>query len=745
MADDRYEIWLAEKIWELVPAIYRHEDGLGDRPGTLRALVEIMAEQGALLRRSQDRLWEDQSVETADDWAIPYIADQVATRLVSALNPRGRRVDVAKTVYYRRRSGTLRVLEELASDIAGWESKVVEEFRRLARARHGLDPAPGALAGRFRGRFSGTPPGGTADLRRPLSAEATGGPFDEFHYTPDVRRPLGRSGLRGIHKLGVHLFRLVSYRIEHGTPGSATDAATGDTVRTFDPSGRDIPLFNPAARPERWDDWVSALEWELPVPMRCRILGHAEYVITDEVIGALRSETGLSAAHAATLQPYRDVRFRDESSMLTVLRSLPSAPQLDPVLRPARYRVLLREALREDTGKHFLEPDFVAVTLQGSGVVPREATSSGSLDAPGAAPALPARTLIIDPERGRFAQIGGAARPVRSVTYHVGFPGAIGAGPFGRGVLPEADRTYSFEATASRVVLSDPADDGGVVEIADSATYTDVRNRLGVSALTVQAADGTRPFLQLGRTWRLRAHAAGDAVLSLDGLWIGSRGDFDLRLERDYEAVTLRWCTLDPGGADAAGGVLHPVELVVRGHIETLIIDRSIIARVRTAATGRVERLEVRDSIVAGGGASEPAIDLAAADVHLERVTLNGPLRCHRLHASEALLPGGAEVTDVQTGCVRFSAYLAGSRLPRPYESHELAGASGLFLSRRFGDPPFFRLAAAAPAVVRTGAEDGSEIGAWSGLRDPIKAQGLAAKVDEYMPFGRIPAWIEET
>ena len=148
MAEDRFEEYFAEKLWEMIPAIYRHEDGLAENPDVLRSLVEIVAEQAARVRRSHDRLWQDQFIELCDDWAVPYIGDLVATRLVSALNKRARRVDVAKTIYYRRRKGTLAILEELISDITGWEGNVVEGFRRLARTRHSLDQEPSYPAGR---------------------------------------------------------------------------------------------------------------------------------------------------------------------------------------------------------------------------------------------------------------------------------------------------------------------------------------------------------------------------------------------------------------------------------------------------------------------------------------------------------------------------------------------------------------------------------------------------------------------
>src|SRR4051812_9042862 len=160
MAADQFERYYTEKLWEMIPAIYRHEDGMAEEPGVLRALVQVLAREAAILRRSQDRLWDDQFIELCNEWAVPYIGDLVATRLLSALNKRGRRIDVAKTIYYRRRKGTPRSLGELIADIAGWGGKVVEEFRRLGRIGPGLDPTPGPLAG----RFTHTAPAGWAAL-----------------------------------------------------------------------------------------------------------------------------------------------------------------------------------------------------------------------------------------------------------------------------------------------------------------------------------------------------------------------------------------------------------------------------------------------------------------------------------------------------------------------------------------------------------------------------------------------------
>ena len=39
-AHDGFARYYAERLWDWIPDIYRHEDGLAETPGTLRAIVE---------------------------------------------------------------------------------------------------------------------------------------------------------------------------------------------------------------------------------------------------------------------------------------------------------------------------------------------------------------------------------------------------------------------------------------------------------------------------------------------------------------------------------------------------------------------------------------------------------------------------------------------------------------------------------------------------------------------------------
>ena len=55
VANDNFELYFTEKIWEMIPAVYREQDGLADNPGVLRDFVEIMARQATVLRRSRCR------------------------------------------------------------------------------------------------------------------------------------------------------------------------------------------------------------------------------------------------------------------------------------------------------------------------------------------------------------------------------------------------------------------------------------------------------------------------------------------------------------------------------------------------------------------------------------------------------------------------------------------------------------------------------------------------------------------
>jgi len=769
-ADDRYDAYYAEKLWELIPPYYRDLDGEQQPPGPLRALVEVFAEQAATLRRSQDRVWEDQFIERCDAWAVPYIGDLLATRPVSALLPREQRIDVAKTIYYRRRAGTLRVLEELINDIADWEGVVREGFRRLARSPHGLDPA---VPGR-EGRWTGTPPGGLADLRSPLGAELAGGPFEDLHHTPDLRRPAGRDGRYGIPRLAFHLYRAQSYRVEGVTPGQpALD------FMTFDPSGREIPLFARRTRPQvlssgaqtplsaifesfgrdsAWEEWTSARAWEVPAPIRCRLLGDVAYLLEPDRLAAI--DALLGAAERAALRRLHGLRVRGESRLATLLAQ--STPDLSPRLADIR-----RDTLAADCGKAVLFDALLgSIRLLPDGLVdlPVEALAADSLS-PAAVTWASWQLAAVDAERGRFVLNPVVAATDPLTDYHYGFPGPIGAGAYGRGGIAFADPAWQPPTLVATLAGGGAVPAVGVatgtLRIDDNRSYDDPADNAGATELCIRSADGRRPFVRLGSDWVFTAAGAGNAILVLDGLWLGADGGTprELVLQGDWERVELRCCTLDPGGSDAAGNPLGRIGLRVAGAVELLAIQSSIVSDIATDPGASLGRLELRDSIVQPslpGG----VLALGETQMTIDRTTVLGGVEGWRLWSSDSLYSGVVDIVDTQGGCFRFSAADAASigHVPHPYESAFFADASALFVSRTFGHPGYASLTDAPEAAlqasaddtdglasIHTGASNDGEMGAFNALLNPLKLRALRAKVDEYMPFGLLPAFVNET
>jgi hypothetical protein len=96
-----------------------------------------------------------------------------------------------------------------------------------------------------------------------------------------------------------------------------------------------------------------------------------------------------------------------------------------------------------------------------------------------------------------------------------------------------------------------------------------------------------------------------------------------------------------------------------------------------------------------------------------------------------------------QEGCVRFCHVPPGSRTPRRYHSQPpgetpeaAARLRPRFTSLRYGDPGYCQLTTDTPPEIRRGAEDESEMGAFAGLRQPQREDGLRIRLEEYLRVG---------
>jgi hypothetical protein len=103
-----------------------------------------------------------------------------------------------------------------------------------------------------------------------------------------------------------------------------------------------------------------------------------------------------------------------------------------------------------------------------------------------------------------------------------------------------------------------------------------------------------------------------------------------------------------------------------------------------------------------------------------------------------AVWPAAMLARRRQEGCVRFCLLPAGARVPR---RHQCLPAFGkrlppVFTSLRYGDAAYGQLGALCPPEIRTGADDGSEIGVFHDLYQPQREAHLRAWLQEYLRFG---------
>jgi hypothetical protein len=59
-----------------------------------------------------------------------------------------------------------------------------------------------------------------------------------------------------------------------------------------------------------------------------------------------------------------------------------------------------------------------------------------------------------------------------------------------------------------------------------------------------------------------------------------------------------------------------------------------------------------------------------------------------------------------------------------------------VFTSLRYSQPAYAQLSLQCAAEISTGAEDGSEIGAFSLVKQALRVANLRASLDEYLRFG---------
>lgn len=179
-------------LYDALPEVYRVRDAAQGHP--LRALLAVLGEQGDVLQDEAARLYDNQFIETCEEWLTPYLGALVGYRPMHDVGPVSQRALVGRWIELMRSKGTAATLEDVARGAAGWPASVAEHFQNLSHNQFMNHIRPGVH--------------GAIDTRDAARLEALGGAFDSAHYSVDAGRIARREGRMNIHNIGIYLWRL---------------------------------------------------------------------------------------------------------------------------------------------------------------------------------------------------------------------------------------------------------------------------------------------------------------------------------------------------------------------------------------------------------------------------------------------------------------------------------------------------------------------------------------------------------
>jgi len=721
-----------QRIYELLPAIDRIRDVEQGEP--LKALLKVIAEQAAVLEEDLAQSYDDHFIETCAEWVIPYIGDLIGCRGLHDKVPgvSSPRAEVANTIGYRRRKGTVVALEQLARDVTGWHAHVVEFFQRVATTQYMNHVRPGNRSPYIGGLTCDTRTGNLCRTERPLwePLERLNTPFDSLAHTLDVRRIPPVRGRYNIPNIGIFLWRLNSYSLTDAQPFQL------DARRYFfSPLGNDTPLFT---LPQTQEEF-SGLSTRMNVPDRISRRTLNEYL--DDYYGETKS---ILLKTGTTKIPANQITVCDLSD--TASGAWAHQPKdkiaIDPVL--GRIAFPSSQTAPEDVRATFhygFSADMGGGEYDRTKTVPADFQKTGELT---------------------------------NVTWQVGVSGS--AVPGGEVVATLAEAVQAWEAQPIGTV--------GVIAIMDSGSYDaafEGANGIVIpdgSKLLIIAADWPQVTESNGARHRIlgelnaigcRPHLRGNILvkdeaapkagkLFLSGLLI----EGSLTISSRLQCLTVSHSTLVPGLGLSREGYpksprdpsliitsadsMHPSDL-------SLAIEHSIVGgiRVDNEVTTTVTNGIVDSTSRCGVAFSSRDEHTAGGALHIENSTVIGKVHTTLMKlATNTIFFARLAVHDAwpapvlceqrQAGCVRFSYVPLGSRTPRRYHCQpndaDRTRVAPQFSSLRYGEPGYGQLSRRCPPEIFNGADDESEMGAYHDLYEPQRLTNLGVRLDEYLRFG---------
>ncbi len=569
---------LAIDLYKLLPYLYLLRDA--DQGYPLRALLDIIAGQADITKRNIDGLWDDFFIETCSEWVIPYIGDLVGNNPIHEVAQR-RRVDIAKTISYRRRKGTLPMLEELARDVTGWGAHAVAFFELLSwtqnlnHLRYRWAPNPASRDPDAVDRVS------TVHLRNLDALDLLDSPFDTVAHTVDVRPICRTKGWYNIRKVGFYLWRLQSYPLRDIQARPSSAVLYGYHISA---SGNPTVLFT---NPER-EASPEGLATEIHVPNPIR-----PFAIASDL-----NQCRLAAVAGEEPQSPNYSDWADKPTSLSIWKD-------GNVLHPQSLVCM------DLSNWHRPPQEIVCKDADGNDVsVPIEAG--------------------VDVRLGRLVfAVGKEPAQGVEVSYCYGFSANMGAGPYDQrsSLFTLGEDTWyavvkkqapdslppgvlwktSLEEAIEEWQVAEP--ERALIEIWDNGTYAEPveLHFSGMQRLVIQAKNKTRPMLRcideadaLAEA-KVMGNVGRDAALELKGLLI----EGGIRLEADsLGEFKIVHCTLIPGRElDEAGRPLWPeypsITVEEPNASMELLIDHSIVGALRLPE--EMQRLKVVDSVIDAG------------------------------------------------------------------------------------------------------------------------------------------------
>jgi hypothetical protein len=763
------------RIYNLLPAFYRTRDA--ELGGPLAAMLSVVEEELQGLEDDISGLYENLFIETCEEWVVPYLGDLLGVRGLHAgsTSSFSLRAHVGHTIAYRRRKGTVGVLEQLAADTTGWGARAVETFQQLAVSSHVNHPRVEHAA--------------VLDVRRADPLIYVGGPFDTTRRTVDVRRVEPSRGRHNIPNIALWLWRLQVMEIDRAS--ARPDATTDGLWYVGHWSGLDeLPLFNR----RRTETAIAQLAepQHLPGPLhRLPLYREIEAIVAGSTASRAWFPTDgadpvFSVSYRASDEDPSWTEVPLDELAICNLELTTDAAQLRSHLRAINRTVGVDPALGRLLFRDLVNPAEVRVSVAtgfpgevGGGPYRSEERFDEVLTTPSW---LAFITRSREPSQPLDAQVQwlyssvGAALAAWNVHLD-GWADALDADPANKaaawrtehgvdqpvGLIVFADSTTYEEAAEAALQVPVPAGcrlsfataswsglaEGETAQLYEGTVSAADRIERRQAVTRTMIAGGARPHLRASMGLRVVHRAVPNnsaqvrGALTLHGLHLEGA----LHVDADaLSEITVSHCTIADRITPA---VAIGSESVPASDIDVSVV-RSIVRGLYVSGTGITH---IDDSVVDAGGDAAAAVSVADGALGLCACTVRGTTTARTLSANDTLFTGQVTVSRRQEGCVRFSFVPPGSVTPKHFrcqpdlalgsDVHDAAQADRVatrlrprFVSEQIGHPGYFQLSTGVAREVFTGSEEGSEMGVWCHLRQPQRLSNLKTSLATYLRFG---------